>query len=384
MIPTARPSSTEEAADTLAAAARGGRLLRFVGGGTKLGWGTPGASFDLHVSTRGLEGVVEHNAADLTAVVRAGTPLRLAQEVFAGEGQMLPLDPPLGEGAAATIGGVVASGDSGPLRHRYGGARDLLLGMTVVLSDGTIARTGGKVIKNVAGYDLAKLFSGSMGTLGLISEMVVRLRPRPPRTVTAVGESDEPEALRRAATAIAHAQLEPESLDVAWASGGGSVLARASGVAPDAQAKRLLSSLEKEGLDARALDDDDALWMEQRNRQRSSNGAVLRVSGLLSALDDVLRAAESVGGSVVGRAALGLYWVKLEGGDPSDLVAAIEAVRERLRDSTCVVLDAPEDVRSKVDVWDVGAGPELELMRRVKARFDPSGTCAPGTFVGGL
>src|SRR5205085_4537465 len=111
------------------------------------------------------------------------------QEALADDDQMTALDPPLGTGDAATIGGVIATADSGPLRHRYGAPRDLILGITVVLSDGTIARAGGKVIKNVAGYDLAKLFTGSFGTLGLIVEVVVRLHPVPPRTMTAVGRS---------------------------------------------------------------------------------------------------------------------------------------------------------------------------------------------------
>src|SRR2546430_16810200 len=102
---------------------------------------------------------------------------------------MLAIDPPLADGDAATVGGVLATADSGPLRHRHGGPRDLVLGTTVALSDGTVARAGGKVIKNVAGYDLAKLFTGSYGTLGAILEVAVRLHPLPPRTVTAVGSS---------------------------------------------------------------------------------------------------------------------------------------------------------------------------------------------------
>ena len=150
---------------------------------------------DLEICTRGLDRVLEHNAGDFTAVLQAGVPLAVAQEAFAEAGQMLALDPPLspwgaaGDDAAieaadagATIGGIVATNDSGPLRHKYGGVRDLVVGVTVVLSDGTIARAGGKVIKNVAGYDIGKLFAGAFGTLGLIAEVTVRLHPRPART----------------------------------------------------------------------------------------------------------------------------------------------------------------------------------------------------------
>ncbi len=157
-----------------------GLTVRVRGGGTKLGWGTPAQDPDLELSTASLDQLLEHNVGDLTAVLEPGVPLARAQERFAEAGQMLALDPPLGEGGAATVGGVLATADSGPLRHRYGAPRDLVLGMTVVLADGTVARSGGHVIKNVAGYDIAKLFSGSFGTLGLILQVAVRLHPLPP------------------------------------------------------------------------------------------------------------------------------------------------------------------------------------------------------------
>ncbi|HEX2235148.1 MAG TPA: FAD-binding oxidoreductase, partial [Actinomycetota bacterium] len=213
------PASIEEAAESLGDASRAGATVRLRGAGTKLGWGNPIAPADVEVSSAALDRVVEHNVADFTAVVQAGAPLAALQRVFSRAGQMLPLDPPLGPGGAATVGGAIATGDSGPLRHRHGGARDLLLGMTVVLSDGSVARSGGRVIKNVAGYDLAKLFAGSFGTLGLVAEIVVRLRPLPPRAETAVGCSDDPEALARGAAALAATALEPEALDVFWRAG---------------------------------------------------------------------------------------------------------------------------------------------------------------------
>src|ERR671922_165772 len=139
---------------------------------------------------------------------------------------MLSLDPP---DAGATIGGVVAAGDSGPLRSRYGGVRDLVVGIRVALSDGTVAKSGGKVIKNVAGYDLGKLFAGSLGTLGAILEVTVRLHPLPPVTATAAAGSRDPAVLARAASELAHAPLEQLSLDVRWGGGDGAVLSRFGG-----------------------------------------------------------------------------------------------------------------------------------------------------------
>ncbi len=356
--------------------------VRIRGGGTKLSWGRPTDLPDIEVSTEGLDQIVEHNEGDLTAVLQAGTPLARVQEALAEADQMVALDPPLGETGGATIGGVVSTADSGPLRHRYGAARDVILGITVVLSDGKIAKAGGKVIKNVAGYDLAKLFTGSYGTLGLIVEVVMRLHPRSRETMTAVGGSDDPRALGDAASVVAHSPFGPECLDVWWAEGQGEVLARFGGAAPEAAAKEVAKLMERAGLETRMVADDDALWERQRARQRSSDDPIVRVSGLAAELPRVVRSAEEVGASLVGRAGLGLAWLTLAGGDGREVVSGIEKLRRSLHPFPCVVFDAPQAVREKVDVW--GEAQALSLTRRVKARFDPDGICNPGIFVGGI
>ena len=376
------PSSRKEAGEAMRAAGEAGRRVRIRGGATKLAWGQPTEPADVELSTERMRSVVEHNREDLTAVLQAGAPLARAQEIFAEANQMVALDPPLGSGDAATIGGVVATGDSGPLRHRYGAARDLILGIVVALSDGTIAKAGGKVIKNVAGYDLAKLFSGSFGTLGLIVEVIIRLHPLARDRVTAVGGSDDPDALGRAASAIAHCPFGAESLDVAWHDGQGEVMARFGGAAADAVAEKAVRLLELTGLEATSRADDDALWERQRRGQRSADGAVVRVSGLASELPAVLRAAQRARASLVGRAGLGLSWVTLPDQDDGSLVSSIEDMRRHLDPFACVVLDAPAEVREKVDVW--GDAEAVPLMRRVKTRFDPHNVCNPGLFVGGI
>src|SRR5437764_14442920 len=234
-VASVAPASADEAASLLRETAEAGHRARLRGGGTKLGWGRVTPPPDVEVSTARLDRIVEHNEGDLTAVVQAGVPLARLQDELAAKGQMLALDPPLGEGGAATIGGILATGDSGPLRHRYGAPRDLVLGMTGALSDGTVAKSGSKVIKNVAGYDLAKLFSGSFGTLGLILQVAVRLHPQPSETVTAIGRSDDPDAVARGALDLAHLSLDKECVDVRWAHGEGMALARLGGVTADAQ-----------------------------------------------------------------------------------------------------------------------------------------------------
>jgi glycolate oxidase FAD binding subunit len=232
------PRSYQQAAETLARASAEGLSVRIVGAGTKLAWGRPTEPADLELHTSGLNRIVEHNAGDLTAVLESGVPLAQAQRAFAAEGQMLALDPPLGGDPGATIGGVIATGDSGPLRHRYGAPRDLVVGVTVALSDGTIARAGGKVIKNVAGYDLSKLFAGSFGTLGLILSVSVRLHPQPAGTATALGAGRDPDLLGAAVRALAAAPMEFEALDVAWRAGRGGLLARCAGREAERRAGR--------------------------------------------------------------------------------------------------------------------------------------------------
>jgi glycolate dehydrogenase FAD-binding subunit len=349
---------------------------------------------DVELSTAGLDRIVEHNAGDLTAVLQAGVPLASAQAAFAEAGQMLALDPPLGgHGQAgppdgATVGGVMATADSGPLRHRYGGVRDLVVGVTVALSDGTLARAGGKVIKNVAGYDLAKLFAGSFGSVGLIVEVAVRLHPRPRRTATAVGRSAEPAALQEAASAVAHAPVEADSLDVSWdgATGAGAVLVRFAGADPRPRVEEAAGLLRGAGLDVEIVsgDADTGLWEAQRAGQRAeTGGAVVKVSALQTELAEVLRAAGELSATVVGRAGLGLSWIRLPEAPVEELVGAVEQLRRRLAPAPCVVLDAPAEVRAKVDPWGEEP-PAVELMRRVKARFDPAGVCQPGIYVGGI
>jgi glycolate oxidase FAD binding subunit len=371
------PETFEDAAAALASATAAGQAVRIVGAGTKLRWGNPEppdeAAVKLH--TTGLDEIVEHNAGDLTAILQAGVPLAVAQRTFAAAGQMLALDPPLDP--APTIGGVVATGDSGPLRHRYGGPRDLVIGMTVALSDGAIASAGGKVIKNVAGYDLAKLFSGSFGTLGLILSISLRLHPLHEDSCTAVGATGDADTLQRAAVALAAFPAEFEALDIAWRGGRGGILARCAGGESARRAQRAAREISELGLEqVDVIEADGQLWERQRAGQRSADRVLVRVAAAPSALADVLDAADRAEATVVGRAALGQSFMELA-------PEGVAGLRERLpARAVAVVLDAPAG--SDLDRWGPVPGPALNLMHRVKRRFDPAGTCNPGLFVGGI
>jgi glycolate oxidase FAD binding subunit len=379
MSEAVEPTTFEEAADVLAAAGANGSAIRFRGAGTKAGWGAAGPEPSYELGTGSLDRIVEHNAGDLTAVLEAGVPLARAQALFTKAGQMLAIDPPLGAGERATVGGVVATADSGPLRHHYGGARDLVIGMTVALSDGTVARSGGKVIKNVAGYDLAKLFTGSFGTLGMILAVNFRLHPRPPQRVTVLGVASDAGVLGSAARALTAAPLELDALDIAWRGRRGGLLAAVSGAEPAARANRAAKLMQEAGLSqVDVTDDDEQLWARQRAGQRSAHAALVRVAARPSLLPGVLRATDACGGTAIGRAGLGTSYLEL---DPE----SVPRLREELPASAHpVLLDAPAELRAAADPWGTRNGPALELMRRVKRRFDPAGVCNPGLFVGGI
>jgi glycolate oxidase FAD binding subunit len=186
------PATLEEAAAVL-------------GGGERVSIERDGG--DVVLSTAGLNRVLEHEPGDLTAIVEAGLRLSELQSYLATHGQMLALDPP----GDPTIGACLAADLSGPRRHRYGAMRDLVIGVTVVLAGGLVASSGGKVVKNVAGYDLGKLFSGSRGRLGLVARVALRLHPRPATEATVVAETDDPRALW---LGVHRSQLEPSAVDI--------------------------------------------------------------------------------------------------------------------------------------------------------------------------
>jgi glycolate oxidase FAD binding subunit len=388
----AAPASAAEAAALLSAAARLGLSVVARGSGTKLDWGAAPAGCDLIVDTRRLDRVLEHAAGDLVVTVQSGVRLDDLATVLATADQRLALDPPE---SAGTIGGLIATGAAGPLRYRYGSPRDLLIGITVVRPDGAIAKSGGKVVKNVAGYDLGKLFAGSLGTLGLITEATFRLHPRPQTSAWLTREYPTTSAAASAVHAIADSPLTPAAIELEWPSAAApisvSVLLEGAEASVQERAGRLTTILERPMTGqspARPLADG-----------RERPGTLLRVAfwaGQLAAVLDIIRGAAATAGldpAIGGSAAAGVLDVPVEAGATAEAVGGfVAALRASLQGlgagslpplaASAVVVTAPAAVRDAVDLW--GPVPSLALMRAVKYQFDPDHRMAPGRFAGGI
>jgi glycolate oxidase FAD binding subunit len=335
------PSSTEEAAEALRSAAE--RNLTVLPRGAGTGWATP--SGDVIVDMRKMDQVIEHAAGDLVARVQAGATMGQVAEVLAAPGQRLALDVP----PEVTVGGMIATGTAGPLRFRYGSPRDLLIGITVVRPDGVVAHSGGKVVKNVAGYDLGKLFAGSRGTLGLITEATFRLHPLPQAVAYLQVHTTGAAAAAAAVVTAANSPLQPAAVELDGDSTVG-VLLEGSTAGVAERAKHMTGLLGT----ADVRDTPPPWW----GRLPEPPGAVIRVSFWLSQLRDVLDAIARSGAdcTVRGSAGAGLLYVCPGNANVGGLVAMLRTA----------VAD-----RGGVAVLTEPAIPTDPLMRAVRDQFDP-------------
>jgi glycolate oxidase FAD binding subunit len=384
---TVKPATLAEARDALASAP--GPVL-FRGGGTKLDWGATPTPASRVIETSSLDRLVEWNAADMTATVQAGMPLARLQAELGRKGQWLAVDPPLGEEEAATIGGIIAANDAGPRRYRFGSVRELVIGMVFVLSDGVVARSGGKVIKNVAGYDMTRLFCGSLGTLGLIAQVTVRLHPvsQEARTIRVGADCAAASTLLAGLQAV---PVEPVAID--WARG--LLLVRLEGrkAGVESQALTVGSLAGRAGLEAEVLTGaaQDEAWRGIDVELHGLAGeTVIRGATLpdgLGRAEAALRAAAEgagVSASLHSHAGLGLHTARIAGGDAAAHAAAVESWRRALvgLGGHAVVRRRAEGVEPLVSIF--GGDPSAAaVMRRLKQALDPADRCAPGRWGGG-
>ncbi|HXJ77359.1 MAG TPA: FAD-binding oxidoreductase [Candidatus Methylomirabilis sp.] len=401
------PGSKEEVGAVVTLAGEQGVPVLPCGGGTALGIGAPPKGVGIVLGLKRLNRVLEHEPGDLTATVEAGITLDALQAHLGHRGQWLSLDPSSSD--RATLGGILASNAAGPRRHLYGTCRDLLIGVTVVGADGTLIRGGGKVVKNVAGYDLPKLFIGSFGTLGVLVEATLRLRPRPDEDRLVVARFERLADAGAAARAVMASDLIPSALELledgalrALGLGdGAALLFGVDGIRDQVEWQcgelvRLLTPLGLTGWRDHDGDARDRLWRQLGDLNEKGVedvAAVMKVGVLPTQLPTVMEQAAAVAEknglrpALTAHAGIGIATAVLSGGGP-DVNAVVATLTEwrilvKGAGGHAVMEWAPLPVKERVPVWDE-PGPATRLMKSLKSRLDPRGILNPGRFVGGI
>ena len=384
----AEPTTAARLAATLGWAAEQGLTVRVRGGGTKQQWGAVARPVDLLLSTAKLDAVVAHRHGDLTATVEAGANLARVNAALARHAQRLPLDPPWPE--RATIGGIVATNDSGPARHHHGAPRDLIIGCSIVLADGREAKSGGIVVKNVAGYDLGRLLTGSFGSLAVITSATFKLAPVASSSRTVSIELGSLEDAGPLVALLADSPLTPSAVELEWPPARLHVRFESVEAAVTQQAAEIVRLAGDSGRADTVMDDAESRlwaayaggWGEPGTLVKLATRPTALVSTLARLRDDCER--DGIEMSAAGRAALGVVDVRLEG-PPDAQARVIERLRDQLPagEGSAVVRRADPDLRRQVDPWG-RIGDALPIMRAIKARFDPEGRLNPGGGPGGV
>lgn len=372
--------------------AAGERLtVSVVGGGTKSTWGRAPATADVTLATTGMRGTLDHVPGDLTVTVPAGTTLEALNDALRAHRQWLALDPPFGD--RATVGGIVATNDSGPRRHRFGTPRDLIIGIEVALVDGRTARAGGRVVKNVAGYDLSRLLCGSYGSLAIITSATFKLAPIPPASISILSRADDVRKLAALALDIGASALTPSAIEIASPPHVLLVRFETTRSAAEQQAKQATEICLRHGTSATILFDDEdtrhetITWRDHETAFWAGAQTVLKVSVLPTDVSDALEliqrlaVAAGVECRVCGRAAMGVLYARLAGDLDSQAGVASDLRQHAVkRRGTVSILAGSADLKRQVDPWG-DMGDALPVMRAVKAQFDPRDTLNPGRGV---
>lgn len=388
------PHTQAELAEIIACAHHNNWRVLPCGNGSKLSWGG-GVEVQLVVSTQRLNQLIQHAVGDLTITVEAGTKFADVQNILATAGQFLALDPTAPE--SATMGGIVATADTGSWRQRYGGVRDQLLGISFVRADGQIAKAGGRVVKNVAGYDLMKLFTGSYGTLGIITSVTFRVYPLPEAsgTVVLTGTAD---AILQAYITQRASALVPTAADL-LSSGLVARLGIGQGLGfitrfqsiPESvkqQSTTLLQLGQQLGLQGAiyAAGDEADLWQKIREQMSASPtepvitckiGVLPSASvATLTQLDN--GATQSGIGLIHSGSGLGL--LRLEGAATAQIILEMRLLCQT-QGGFLTLLEAPVALKQQIDAWGYN-GNTINLMRSIKQQFDPKNILSPHRFVG--
>lgn len=366
LMQTFTPANQTELAAVLAEANESGLGVIPTGGGTKSAWGNPPRHADIVLSTSHLNQVIEHAWADLTVSVEAGCTIGKLQNVLSLRGQRLAADPVLPE--QATVGGVLSTNDTGALRLSFGGLRDLVIGITLALPNGTLAVSGGKVVKNVAGYDLPKLVIGALGTLGVITQAVFRVHPLPRHAKTLTFPFANLEAMQRFILSIQNAGLSHTALQLRVGNFIEADILLEGTEAGIASQERFIAEI------ASPADCAADVW-NARQRLLSEQGVLAKVSVLPTEIGDAIAEMRRASTCRVVMQANGLGFVFMAEPEPLlPLRASFES-----RGGSLVILRQP----SQIEVWG-DAGTALPLMVALKQRFDPKGILNPGRYVGGI
>jgi glycolate oxidase FAD binding subunit len=383
------PGTEQELAKVLKLANAVGLAVIPRGGGTKIEWGNRPERADVILSTARLNRVIEHPWADLTVSVEAGCTIRKLQETVAKHGQRLALDVLWPE--RATVGGVLSTNDSGALRLRFGSLRDLVIGVTLALADGTVASSGGKVVKNVAGYDLPKLVTGAFGTLGVITRAIFRLHPLPRDTRTVSCHTGDLREAQRLVLAIQNSKLAHSALQIGVE---GETQPRVdvlfegteAGLTPQVEQVKLMTG------SAMVTDAGNDVWnarqeIHSAGKKDKCDVAVVKFASLpaqmAEAIETIARLSVPELRWYVVAQATGIGWVRLEG-EVSAMDSALREFRAGLERSggSLVIAHRPAGI-AHLDAWG-NAGDASPLMSAVKQQFDPGRTLNPGRFVGGI
>jgi glycolate oxidase FAD binding subunit len=391
------PVSPDQVAAALRLCSEANATVTPWAGGTAMGIGNPTRQVDIVIALERLNLLVEHDQANLTATVQSGHRLAALQEVLARHNQFLPFDPPAP--ARATVGGVVATSLNGPRRSYYGSVRDLVIGMKITLASGEQIKAGGKVVKNVAGYDMCKLLVGSLGTLGIITEVTLRMTPIPETAATLFASGTLPK-VQQFANELSRSKLLPSAVfllnaqaskatDLAqsdwrvavWCEGFEETVARHLRDAP-ALAQRI-------GLATAILHEEDhrRFWDKMRDFPLQA-ALVYRVTVPRASMAEVIQTVHDWSTAdfrpeIVSDAVMGIVWISLEVNDLAAQWFPKLIAEARAHRGHAIMLAAPTHLKRGIDVWGP-APPTLSLMREIKRQFDPKGLLNPGRFVGSI